>query len=399
MTPRHYPPAQLRYLKARLSNLARPSFWGTAIFLSILGLAIEQYWTHPTFLTQEQKEVPSKDSTDSSLSAEDKTIAADIDNLPILYNTQTISSTANSPGKNIQANKSQALSNDSAIQSQTSVSDAKSNPNPETVNPIVKLENPFLAQAENLLQFNNAQTVPLYVAPRTVPTPQNTGIGLTQTNSTSIVQVGSSQTPVNPLINQNGSDFNNTTLTQTNSLERSQPNTNFNSGAIAPIPTGTSLPQPSITNIAPYSNGTYTQPLVTNQQQSPIYGTGYAQPILTNQTLDPRHDLSRAATDPRYQDFVNKVRQKSANLNGTQVLPNVGTATTFSTPIAPTSYTYGSPYYSSSPIYNSSAPAITGIYGNPNLQQSTQVQQYNLSSPNQIPQYTGGNQINGYSYP
>ncbi|MDF5716689.1 MAG: hypothetical protein PUP93_23160 [Rhizonema sp. NSF051] len=401
MPPRHYPPAQLRYLKARLSNLTRPSFWGTAIFLSILGLAIEQYWTHPTFLTQEQKEVPSKNSTDSSLSAEDKTIAADIDNLPVLYNTQTISSTASSPGKNIQVDKSQALSNDSAIQSQTSVSDAKSNPTPETVNPIVKLENPFLAQAENLLQFNNAQTVPSYVTPKTVPTPQNTGIGLTQTNSTSnVAQVSSSQTPVNPLINQNWSDFNNTTLTQTNSLGRSQPTSSFNSGAIAPIPTGTSLPQPSITNISPYSSGTsYTQTPVTNQQPSAIYGTGYAQPILTNQNLDPRHDLNRVAADPRYQDFVNQVRQKSANLNGTQVLPNVGTATTFLTPINPTSPTYGSPYYSPSPIYNSSTPAITGIYGNPNLQQSTQVPQYNLSSPNQIPQYTGGNQISGYSYP
>ncbi|MDF5733576.1 MAG: hypothetical protein PUP92_37770, partial [Rhizonema sp. PD38] len=392
---------QLRYLKARLSNLARPSFWGTAIFLSILGLAIEQYWTHPTFLTQEQKEIPSKNSTDGSLSAEDKTIAADIDNLPVLYNTQTISSTANSPGKNTQANKSQALSNDSAIQTQTSVSDVKSNPNLETVNPIVKLENPFLAQAENLLQFNNAQIVPSYVAPRTVPTPQNTGIGLTeQTNSTSnVTQVGSSQTPLNPLINQNGSDFNNTTLTQTNSLGRSQPTTDFNSGAIAPTPTGTSLPQPSITNTAPYSSGIYTQPPVTYQQPSAIYGTGYAQPILTNQTLDPRHDLSRVSADPRYQDFVNQVRQKSANLYGTQGLPNIGTATTLGRPITPTSPTYSSPYYSPSPIYNSSTPAITGIYGNPNLQQPTQVQQYNLSSPNQIPQYTGGNQISGYSYP
>lgn len=390
MPLRHYPPAQLRYLKARLSNLARPGFWGTAIFLSVVGLAIEQYWTHPTFLTQEQKEVTSQQSTNTSLSEEDKTIAADIDSLPILYNhKQTTSSKASPLQQNIQGNKSQGLSNDSAIQSQTSVSDAKLNPDAETVNPVPKLENPFLVQADNLLKFNNAQTVPSYVEHNPVQTPQNQGLGFTQqTNSTSnVAQVSSLQTPVNPPTPQNLSD--DTILTQTSSLGRSQPTTNFNSGAIAPISTtGTNLTQPSITNIVPYSTGTsYTQPPVTNQQPSSIYVTSYAQPILTNQTLYPRPDLNRVATDPRYQNFLNQVRQKSANLNGVQVLPNVGTPT------------YSSPYYSQTPIYNSSTPVITGSYGNPSLQQPTQIQQYNLSSPNQIPQYTGGNQINGYSYP
>ena len=401
MSPRQYPPAQLRYLKARLLNLARPGFWGTAIFLSVVGLTIEQYWTHPNFLIQRQKEVTSQKSANTSLSEEDKSVAAEIDNLPVLYNDeQTISSKANPLQQNIQRKKSQGLSNNSAIQSQTSVSDTQLSPDKETVNPAANLENPFLAQAEDLLRFNNAQTIPSSVAPSLVKTPQNKGLGFTeQTNSTSnVAQVSSSQIPVNPLTNQNLSD--NTTLTQTSSLGRSQPTTSLYSGAIAPISSSTSLTQPSVTNTTPYSTGTsYTQYPVINQQSSSIYGTGSAQPILTNQTLYPRLDLNRVPTDLRYQDFINQVRQKSAYLNSAQVSPNVGTATTLGTPITPTVPTYGSPYYSQTPTYNSSTPVNTGSYANPSLQQPTQVLQYNLSSPNQIPQYTGGSQINSYSYP
>lgn len=88
MPQRHYPPAYLRYLKARLWNLARPSFWGTAIVLSVVGLVIKEYWTNPDFLAKSQTNpvASPQQPVDSSLSAEDKAIAADIDNLPVLYN-------------------------------------------------------------------------------------------------------------------------------------------------------------------------------------------------------------------------------------------------------------------------------------------------------------------------
>jgi hypothetical protein len=88
MREHNYPPAYFRYLKARLSNFLRPSFWGTGFFLVALGLAFRGYWLNPGIFTVQPNQEPNKEAVEketTDLSEEDKVIAADIDNMPTLF--------------------------------------------------------------------------------------------------------------------------------------------------------------------------------------------------------------------------------------------------------------------------------------------------------------------------
>jgi hypothetical protein len=343
MSRRHYPPAHLRYLKARLWNLSRPGFWGAAIFLSVVGLTIKEYWANPNFFTDWQKnQFAASQPADSSLSEEDRAIAADIDNLPVLFNTdsgnenspaaRTSKPTQNTQAKNSRGGLLEALNS----KSQTSATDDKSKANVKEGDSASapKLENPFVAQAENLLQLKNFQSgsnsqgvnalTPSFGQQDPVKNSFGLGTGLADTTrpNQNIASESALQTALNQSKNQNQPNLNGTTSTQKNLFEQSQlsnqnrssqivpstglsPNTinsNTGTGYIQPPVTnglqnsipGTGYSQGALNNLPPQNSipGTgYIQPPVTNGLQNSISGTGYPQPGFNN--LTPQNSISR----------------------------------------------------------------------------------------------------------
>ncbi len=161
MSNRRLSSPYFRYLKARLWNLARPGFWGTAIFLSVVGLTIREFWMRPDMFTSRQsKPAATQADANSTLSAEDRAIVADIDNLSVLqHDSKQVAQPALDTAEPIsqpksgnqnplqQAVKNQNTSNDTKLNSNANVQGAPT--------PSVKYVNPFLTQAENLLQFGN----------------------------------------------------------------------------------------------------------------------------------------------------------------------------------------------------------------------------------------------------
>ncbi|BAY46548.1 hypothetical protein SAMD00079811_41600 [Scytonema sp. HK-05] len=355
MSRRHYPPAHLRYLKARLWNLSRPGFWGAAIFLSVVGLTIKEYWANPSFFTDWQKnQFAANQPAKSSLSEEDRAIAADIDSLPVLFNTD--SGNENSPAARTTkpTQKTQAKNSRDILlealnsKSQTSATDDKSKASVKEGDsaPAPKLENPFVTQAENLLQLKNFQSgsnsqavnalTPSFGQQDPVKNSFGLGTGLADTTrpNQNIASESALQTALNQSKNQNQPNLNGTTSTQKNLFEQSQlsnqnrssqiiPSTGLSPNTINPnigtgstqsglisgtgyiqppvtnglqnsIP-GTGYSQPGFNNLLPQNSipGTgYIQPRVTNQQQNSISGTSYSQPSANS--LLPQTPISGA---------------------------------------------------------------------------------------------------------
>ncbi|MHC5615611.1 MAG: hypothetical protein ACYTXA_32730 [Nostoc sp.] len=390
MPNRHYPPAYLRYLKARLSNLARPAFWGTAIFLSVVGLVTWEYWSNPDiFVYKQKKQVTSQEPADSSLSAENRAIAADIDNLPVLFNDfeqATFSGTANTPKENTQGEKSKDLLED-AINKQKSASDTKLNPglgvNGDT-SPSV--ENPFVVQTENLLRTgtvdNNNQLLGLKTLnAASEPTGEqqissSLGIGFTnQTNkSQNSVSISPLQGALNQSTNQKLSNFNSTT-TQINALGRvSDPGTPL-MPPINSLPSQNSLPSTGLTaGTGDTSTGTNLLPNSYNN--------------LNNGQVLPNNGLTTGTGSTS--TGTNFPQNPYNNLNNGQVLPNVSPLTPPVTSLAPTNI---APYSSQSPSQGVVTPTNPVGYGNYGLQQPAQLPQsygnYGLQQPTQLPQSYG----------
>jgi hypothetical protein len=346
MPHRHYPPAYLRYLKARLWNLGRPGFWVTAIFLSLVGLVIWEYWSNPDILVYKPKTpvAPQKPS-DSSLSEENKAIAADIDNLPVLFNDfdqATLSLTANTPKEKADAKKSKSLLED-LINKQKSVSDSKlksgigkNNPEPSST-----WKNPFVTQTENLLRTGTVDSNSQFIGIKSFngasetqnqETSSSLGIGLTnQTNKNqNSPSISPLQAALNQSTNQNLSNLNGTSGTQTNSLGRVSD-------------TGTTLIPPM--NSLPSQNSLPTTGL------SP--GTSYTS---TGTNLSPN---------------------PYGNLNSNQVAPNAAPVTPPLNSATPTNI---APYSSQSPSQGVVTPTNPAGYGN-----------YGSQQPTYLPQSTYGN--------
>ncbi|MBE9205142.1 hypothetical protein IQ244_01040 [Nostoc sp. LEGE 06077] len=193
MSNRHYPPAYLRYLKARLLNFSKPAFWGTAIFLSVLGLVIREYWSNPNAFTSKQNsEATTQKADNSSLSAEDKAIAADIDNLPVLYNDVDKSDSpaiVSSSTDNSKSKKGKDFLQD-VINKQKSAKEPKFNPSLGSSDGILSEgKNPFVAQTENLLQFGTQNSSQLI---NSASQPQGSAA------NPYAAQTGINQTPINP---------------------------------------------------------------------------------------------------------------------------------------------------------------------------------------------------------
>ncbi|MEH2258297.1 hypothetical protein [Nostoc sp.] len=379
MPNRHYPPAYLRYLKARLWNLGRPGFWGTAIFLSVVGLATWEYWSNPDiFVYKQKKPVVLQKSADSSLSEENKAIAADIDNLPVLFNDfeqATLSSTPNAPEQQTEAKKSKGLLDD-VINKQKSANNTKLNPglgvNGDT-SPAAK--NPFVVQTDNLLRTGTVDSSNQFLGLKTLnaasePTGGNAtssslDVGFTnQTNKNqNSLSINPLQTALNQSTNQKLSDSNGSTATQTNALGQvSAPGTTL-MPPINSLTSQNSLPSTGLTA------GTGNTSTGTNLPQNSYNN-------LNNGQVVPNNGLTTGTNLP--QNPYN-------NLNNGQVVPNVAPSNTV-------------PYSSQSPSQSVVTPTNPVGYGNYGLQQPMQPPQstygnYGLQQPTQPPQSNYGNNV------
>ncbi|MEB3179675.1 MAG: hypothetical protein VKL59_11665 [Nostocaceae cyanobacterium] len=313
--PRHYQtPPSLRYLKARLRTLTRPAIWGTAIFLSVVGLLIREYWLNPNFFAHllNNPVASSQNQNDSSLSPEDRAIAADIDNSPALLNEIQQSQLLATPGgfndKNKASNnqglfdqviKKQQNSAAAAIATPTNSNPSNwnqtpvsplANPNPSIVNPAPTplMENPFVVQAQNLLQsgtldrtINSLNTKPLTGFPSpavasTIPTTKVQQLDNQPNQNQNPNPVTPLQTAINPYPTSSSLPINNREIT---------PQT---SGLTQPLSTNTltSQPLPSTTSFNQLTG--YNQPAVTNIPPQPVNDLTNNQPISsTNSTVTP----------------------------------------------------------------------------------------------------------------
>ncbi|MFN6493243.1 hypothetical protein [Nostoc sp. DedQUE03] len=349
MPNRHYPPAYLRYLRARLWNLGRPSFWVTAIFLSVVGLVTWEYWSNPDIFVYKQKsQVASEKPVDSSLSDENRAIAADIDNLPALFNDfdeANLPLTANTPKEKTEAKNSKSLLED-VIKKQNSASDTKLNPGlGVNGNTSPALKNPFVVQTDNLLRTGTLNSGDQFLGLKTLntasePTEEEQAsssldIGLTnQTNKNqNSLSINPLQAELNQSTNQKLSSFTKITPTQTNDLGQASEAGTTLMPPINSLPSQNSLPNTGLTT-----------------------GTGYPS---TGTNLPPNS----------YNNF-----------NNGQVVPNVAPVPLPVTPIAPSNI---APYSSQS--QSVVTPTNPVGYGNYGLQQPTQPSQpnYVLQQPTQ----------------
>lgn len=289
MPQRHYPPAYLRYFKARLWNLTRPGFWGTAIFLSIVGLVIKEYWAQPDLLSNRQEnQVAGNNRGNKPLSPEDKAIAADIDNLPLLVDDSVTANLPATTSKQNQAKNNKTLLERLNSQNQSSGNDSKSKASANSANSAStnKIENPFLAQTESLLKFGNFQDETQSVGVGSLtPTPSQPGVGQSSLGLNTAanfrqttVRESALQTALNQSANQNQLTPGNTTSTQANPF--SSLASPINSTLVQNLTPNSGLTADGSNSSFPRSG--YAQPGLANPQQNSVPGTtGYPQPQLT----------------------------------------------------------------------------------------------------------------------
>ncbi|MBE9006087.1 hypothetical protein IQ259_13755 [Fortiea sp. LEGE XX443] len=379
MSNRHYPPAYLRYFKARLWNLGKPAFWGTAIFLSVLGLVIREYWSNPNAFTQKQNnEITTQKTNDSSLTQEDKAIAADIDNLPVLYNEveqATSPIIVSSPTNNSKPNKGKDFLQD-LINKQKSAKDTKLNPSFGISSGTSVEKNPFVTQTENLLQFgtqnSSSQLFTSSSQPKNiVENSYAVGIGVNKTPNNPYNSISSSPTILPPSTNQTPSSINGVTSAPSNTfgqtlyneVPQNLSNTNNNLGT-------------NLYNQIPQSLPTNNQPFTPSTSLNG--GTGYIQPTVPNL---PTNSYNRINTVP--------------------LLPTQIPSTTTTQPITSTAPTNTTPNAGQNPYSNLVTPSTPASYQNNRYFRGLPIQipQSNFSTTPQIPgQSTGGVPANGYGY-
>ncbi|AFY47442.1 hypothetical protein Nos7524_1567 [Nostoc sp. PCC 7524] len=411
MSNRRYPPAYLRYLKARLLNLGRPSFWGTAIFLSVLGLVIQEYWSNPDIFNQQPNIATSSDSLDSSLSVEDRAIAADIDNLPLLFaNSELINlpvTTSNSQDNN----RTNPLAN---VASKQQSGSKKSNSVSDNINPVTTPQNRniFVSQAENLLRFGATDNNQLLGIKSLNPLSEPTNITATSSGQgTELVNLSNSNqnsNSIKPLatgFNQPNASLNNATSNATNSLRNStevgviqsapvnvapnqtfSPSTGINSPTIYTPQNTPNLPSSSYNSL---NNGQTSAPSVGINtrtgyipQNTPNLPPTFYNSLNNSQTFAPSTGInSRTGYIP--QNTPNLPPTFYPNFNNGQNLPNQVQVT--SPVITRTSPIIG-PYTIRNPRAGvvTTTPVVPNNYGNSIWQQPNQFPQSNF--PTRQPQ-------------
>ncbi|QLE55687.1 hypothetical protein [Nostoc sp. TCL26-01] len=414
MSNRRYPSPYLRYLRARLLNLGRPSFWGTAIFLSVVGLLIQQYWSNPNGVTSKPN-VTVSDSTDAALSEEDKAIAADIDNLPALFGSpEPVTPPVKTNSKENQTQTpflnatSKQPANDSAKLNANSTPDVNSKPTSVD-------KNIFVSQAEDLLRFsatdtNNSQFLGFKSSGSTGGKTSSTPglVLLNQTNSSQNTNPNSFfPTVANQSTTPNLTGLN-TSTSAINAAERTPYGT-----IIQSLPTSTSTNQTFSPSTGLNSPSGYVQPgtynNLNNTQVIPANrgfnsGTGYIQPNTPNIQPNPYSNFNNGQiTQPNTQlnqgtGYVQPSNPNSQpnsfnNLNNSSTLP-------VQTQPVPTVLTGTSPIIGPYSVRNPRANTVintTPVVPNNQVPQATIPD--SLYAPSRQGQYPNGVQGNGYSYP
>ncbi|MBD2206620.1 hypothetical protein H6G33_19550 [Calothrix sp. FACHB-1219] len=393
MSNQHYPPAYLRYLKARLLNLGRPSFWVTAILLSVFGLVGWEYLSDPEILTQ--KPNPAVDVSkvgESSLSTEDRAAIADVDNFPALtqdLGRVTVVAPLILPEENRNNQNNQNLFDD-VIGKKPAVSNvSQSDANREIFDTKSTLteNNPFVVQADNLLRsgyshspLSGAKSFTNSAKEIDTNTSANSS-GLALANQAKINRDSVNISPLADAINksqyQNNSNFpvSQTVNIMGSNLEAGVKLTNQNSTNQTNIMGNAAYNAVNNEAQLPSPNSLPIQTLPNNNNLNP--GTIYNQPTATN--------LSQNS----YANFNNSQRLINGTPTTTAVTPAVTSAASNNiSPYSPPSSIPG--------VVNTANPIMYGNYG---VQQPTQLPQSRISLPRPTPGPYGGVQINGYTYP
>jgi hypothetical protein len=364
MSNRSYPPPYLRYLKVRLFIFRQPALWGISIFCLLIGILTWEYWLKPNYFAEQQNYpvIAEKQivKPDISISDEDKNIAADIDNLPVLLKdfeqvplsetaSLSDSQTTSVPGKNELFLEDVINKNNADTQSKNTQNIA------QNLTPAME-KNPFVTESENLLQSRRNDNYTQVISTSTV----NTGTETTSSNTVSL----NSQNPrnkrnilINPL---------ETAINQSS---------NFTNGINTSIPVTNSLP-PQVS--LPSNSMGYIEPTITNQQPNPYQNNSVqtSQPIIV-----PASIVSR----------VNSAIQN----NGYPVQSTNPAVVNSSTPVG---YAIGYGNYNGYPVQstnpavvNSSTPVGYGNYNGYALQLLNQSTPSNMSYPVQVQgQYPSG---------
>jgi hypothetical protein len=437
MKSRRYPPAYLRYFKARLWNLTRPSIWGTAIFLSVVGLVIKEYWANPAIFTSRQsKSVATQKEPNPTISPEDRATAADIDNLPVLaYDSKLALPPVDADEPSAKAKKQAKTPLEEALSKQTPASDTKLNVADNSV-PTAKFNNPFLTQAENLLQLGNIQRSNRFVGLNALkPSSEQSeegefssrfNIGLTRKNNSTDkaainpLQAALNLSPTNQNLPNSVTGSSNSDLLQPSlneSLNSNQTGQNANSSLNSINnfrqlqPTNTLLqtgsqPYTSTTGLTP--QGINVSPTIQASPGGSQFGvipnsTGYVQPRTTNQPQIYNSNYNNGSlTQPQiYNGSYNNGNLNNNNLNSNQLPSN----TTPAIPVTPVTLpvpNYTTPYSLNLNRTGAANAQINsqinnGALTNQGSQQPSQVQQYTPAAPNLLPtQYPSAGQGTRY---
>lgn len=401
MLPHHHRPTSLSQLRAKLRPLIKPQVWGTLTVLSVLGFGTWAYFNHPEWLalTEDQQTIgPTNTASEMQpdISAEDKAIGADIDNLSVLQQELSVSD-SNPIDLNGENNQTENLFDEfikkkESAPTNTSVSGEKSTASANITNPLAtKAVEPFGKGSI----FPSGNWIGVQSHPKTTETSDN---ALDSTNSANSVNGNSPRSAVNPLqsaLDRSNKTGNNST-TQNNdpntsplqsALDRnSTPSQNTNglkqqdsTNNLSP----TAIPGQTTTPVSPNygSNGYSTFPQTTAPSSSTVPGaTGYNTPAYNNNYTPNSYTY---LTQPQTVQTAPVPAQTNPSLTPTTP-SNLGQSP-FQNSISGNGY--------NNPGYN---PSIS----NPGLP-ATQVQQpSNFSVPRQIPgQYIGGGQINTFSNP
>lgn len=319
--------AYLRDFKAKLLILAKPSIWGTAIFLSAIGLVIREYWFNPNMFTYNQNQDASALQSDgANLSSEERAIAAELDSLPALLSDVelgNIPAIAPLPPLPSESNNSESVLE--AINQQLSSDSAESNPEMDTLNnssPSMG-RNPFLAEAEKLLKSGtfNVNDQPLGIQPLpttsqtagTAATSSAAGNGANETaNTPSPDGETLSLIPLSELSNLSIPSVNDS-LKPMNGLEATPV------GGVMQVPPGNRLPNQNFApnpGLNPVNGVQPTVPVQNNFDSIPELPTGVESSIPGAETGMNRNLSPAGSIQPPSADIVNQMSPVVADSNG-----------------------------------------------------------------------------------
>lgn len=416
----HQPPANLRYLKARLRPLLRPQVWGTIIFLLVVSTFAGFYFANlEEFLADENRDTPTsgvrddnnagdEQATESNISPEDRAIAADIDVSTVLEkdlaaNNETLEAAPEKAKETLfEQYMKQKQARDKAANS------PEGQANQQSANAVAD-DNPFL------IKFPNANNVGRNnVATSTNPflfnLPNNSSTSLNPTDSTTTTNLNNTNALQTALDRANG--YNNSTNLDANGNEKNPLQAAIDRQANSPN-------NSNVTNNNRNSPTTANQGVQNNinliaqpNQITPLLGTTpYNNPGIT--TNIPNTGVPVQGTVPLtpYSNIPGNTTLPT-QIPPTGIppasIPNSYDANLGVTNYVPNSYTYlNQPQIPIVPTTTQTLPSTTGV-NNSNLVNSgvqtvpNQVQ--NAPAPFSVPRTPpgrniGGGQINTFSNP